>query len=59
MFTLFIAHTGTAFWHHFHPWITQNMDLEALPHLGTQNHGKITRRYPKWASKELQNVPKT
>jgi len=43
-----IAHTASAFWHHVHPWITKNMDLETISHFGTQNHRKITKRCPKW-----------
>ena len=35
-----IAHAANAFWHHFHPWITKNMDLETLSHFATRNHRK-------------------
>ena len=28
VFTTVIAHTASASWHHFHPWITKNLDLE-------------------------------
>ena len=28
---MFITHTATTFWHHFHPWITKKMDLEPSP----------------------------
>ena len=44
---MFIAHTGTAFWHHLHAWITKNTNLENVSHLGTENHGKVTKRCPK------------
>ena len=44
---MFIAHTAIAFWHHFHPWITKNMDLQTGSHFGTPNHRKITKWYPK------------
>ena len=37
---MFIAHTAIAFWHHFHPWITKNMDLEAVSHFASQNPRK-------------------
>ena len=37
---MFITHTAIAFWHHFHPWITKNMDLETVSHFATPNHGK-------------------
>jgi len=55
---MFIAHTAPAFWHHFPPWITKNMDLERVSHFGTQNHGKITKRCPKWVPGASQNHPK-
>jgi len=55
---MFMARTGTAIWHHFRPWITKNMDLETVSHLGTQNHGKVTKRCPKWVPGEIQNDPK-
>ena len=51
---MFIAHTDTTFWHHFHPWITKNMDLETVSHFGTPNHRKITKRCPKWVPGESQ-----
>ena len=44
---MFIAHTDTTFWHHFHPWITKNMDLETVSHFGTPKHRKITKKVPK------------
>ena len=53
-FTMVIAHAATAFWHHFHPWITKNMDLETVSHFGTPNHRKITKRCPKWVPGESQ-----
>ena len=40
---MFIAHTAIAFWHHFHPWITKNMDLQTVSHFGTPNHRKIKK----------------
>ena len=49
-----IAHTAIAFWHHLHPWITKHMDLETVSHLGTQNHGKVT----KCAQGRVQETPK-
>ena len=49
-----VAHAATAFWHHFHPWITKNMDLETVSHFGTQHHGKITKWCPKWSMKECK-----
>ena len=42
-----IAHTASAFWHHFHPWITKNMDLETVSHLGTQNNTGDSPNDPK------------
>ena len=53
-----IAHAATGFWHHFHPWITKNMDLETVSHLGTQNHKNITNMCPKWVPGDSQNDPK-
>ena len=53
-FTMVIAHAATAFWHHFHPWITKNMDLETVSHFGTPKHRKITKRCPKWVPGESQ-----
>jgi hypothetical protein len=53
-----IAHTPTGFWHHFHPWITKNMDLETVSHFGTQNNRKITKRCPKWFPGDSPNEPK-
>ena len=35
-FIVFIAHAAIAFWHHFHPWITKNIDLETVSHFATQ-----------------------
>ena len=55
---MFIAHTATAFRHHFHPWITKNMDLETVSHFSIQNHRKITKRCPKWIPGDFQNDPK-
>ena len=39
-FSVVIAHSVIAFWHHFHPWSTKNMDLETFPQLATPNHRK-------------------
>ena len=35
-----IAHTASASWHHFHPWITENMDVESVSHFATPNTDK-------------------
>ena len=58
VFTMYIAHTDTAFWHHFHPWITKNMDLETVSHSGSPNHWKITKRCPKCIPGDSQNDSK-
>ena len=50
---MFIADTDTAKWHHFHPWITKNMDLETLSHFGTQNHYKNHKIVPKVGPRRL------
>ena len=55
---MFITHTATAFWHHFHPWITKNMDLETVSHFGTPKHRKITKWWPKWIPGGSPNDPK-
>ena len=49
---MFIAHTATAFWHHFPPWIIKNMDLETVSHFGTPNHRK-SKSMPKVSPKML------
>ena len=40
IFIVFIAYAAIAFWDHFHPWITKNMDLETVSHHATPNHRK-------------------
>ena len=35
-----MAHSVIAFWHHFHPQSTKNMDLETFPQFATPNHRK-------------------
>ena len=35
-----LAHAAIAFWHHFHPWITKNMDLETISNFAIPNHRK-------------------
>ena len=55
---MFIAHTAIAFWHHFHPGITKNLDLETIPQFSTTNHRKITKRCPKWVPRDSPNDPK-
>ena len=40
VFIMVIAHAGIALWHHFHPWVTKNMDLETVSHFATPNHRK-------------------
>ena len=56
--TMCIAHTATGFWHHFHPRITQNMDLETVSHFGTPNYRKITKRCSKSLPRDSPNDPK-
>ena len=50
---MFIAHTAIAFWHHFHPWITKNKDLETVSHFGIPNH----RKSQKCAQSGSQEAP--
>ena len=52
---MFITHTATAFWHHFHPWITKNMDLETVSHFATLNH----RKSQNCAQSGSQEAPKS
>ena len=56
-----IAHTASASWHHFHPWITKKMDLEPVSHFDTSNQQKIRkglqcgpRRLPKGILKSIK-----
>ena len=35
-----LTHPASAFWHHFHPWITKKMDLETVSHFDIPNHRK-------------------
>ena len=35
-----IAHAAIASWHHFHPWITKNMDLETISNFAMPSHRK-------------------
>jgi len=37
---MFIAHAAIAFWHHFHPWITKNMDLDTIYNFAIPNDRK-------------------
>jgi len=53
-----IAHTASASWHHFHPWITKNMDLEPVSHFDTPNQQKIRKMPPKWTQETPQRHPK-
>ena len=55
---MFIAHTAPGFWHHFHPRITQSMDLETVSHFGTPNYRKITKRCSKSLPRDSPNDPK-
>ena len=48
-----IAHSVIAFWHHFHPRNTKNMDLETFPQFATPNH----RKSQKCAQSMLQEGP--
>ena len=56
-----IARAATAFWHHFHPWTIENMDLETVCHFGTpnirENHKHVSKvgpmRHPKRTPKSI------
>ena len=58
VFTMVIAHTASASWHHFHPWITKKMDLEPVSHFDTSNQQKIRKVPPMWAQETPQRHPK-
>ena len=47
VFIMVLAHTASASWHHFHPWITKNMDLEPVSHFDTPNQQQIRKMLPK------------
>ena len=53
-----IAHTASASWHHFHPWITKKMDLEPVSHFDTPNQQKIRKVPPMWTQETPQRHPK-
>ena len=57
VFIVVIAHTASPFCHHFHPWITQNMDLETVSHFGIPNQWKITNMSPKWVPGDSPKAP--
>ena len=42
-----IGHAAIAFWHHFYPWATKNMDLETISHFATPNHKSVPKVGPK------------
>ena len=48
-----IANAAIAFWHHFHPWITKNMDQETVSHSASPNH----RKSQNYAQSESQEAP--
>ena len=57
-----MAHSVTAFWHHFHPWHIKNMDMETFHHFATPNHRKskncnqsILQEGPQIQSKIIEN----
>ena len=55
---MYIAHGAIAFWHHFHPWITKNMDLETVSHFATQNHRKSQKCVQSGSQEAPQIHPK-
>ena len=50
-----IAHAAIAFWHHFYPWATKNMDLETISHFATPNH-RISQKCPQRGSQEAPQI---
>ena len=55
VFTMVIAHAAIAFWHHFYPWATKNMDLETISHFATPNH-RISQKCPQSESQEAPQI---
>jgi len=51
---MYIAHTDTAFWHHFHPWITKTWTWKLSPILAP----KITDKSQNGAQSGSQEAPK-
>ena len=58
VFTMVIAHTASASWHHFHPWITKKMDLEPVSHFDTPDQQTIWKMHPNWTQETPQRHPK-
>ena len=58
VFTMFVAHAAMAFWHHFHPRITKNMDLETVSLFVTPNHRKSLNCTQSWSQEAPQIHPK-
>ena len=50
-----IAHAAIAFWHHFYPWATKNMDLETISHFATPNR-RISQKCPQSESREAPQL---
>ena len=50
-----IAHAAIAFWHHFYPWATKNMDLETISHFANPNH-RISQKCPQSGSQEAPQI---
>ena len=53
-----VAHAATAFWHHFHRWITKNMDLETISNFATTNHRKSEKCTQSGSQEAPQIQPK-
>jgi len=50
-----LSMTSSTFWHHFHPWITETMDLGTVSHFATPKHRKIPKWWPKWVAEGSRN----
>ena len=58
IFIMVTPQAATAFWHHFHPWITKDMELETVSHFATPNHRKSQNCYQSGYQKAPQIHPK-
>ena len=56
VFNVVMAHSAIAFWHHFHPRSTKNMDLETFPQFATPNHRK-SQNCPQSMLQEGPQIP--
>ena len=51
------AHPASAFWHHFHHWITKKMDLGTVCQFDVPNHRKSPNCAQTWSQKAPKMDP--